>query len=237
MQWYTSNLSNILNSEVYKKIQEYAKLNNLNIDNIEEKSPILEKQECKYIKCPGLFNFELDIDNSTIIFDRDISGYELNFLRSKSNNCWVYVKNHSIYGGTLQSDNKTIKLKNQLDKTKNYSDAIGQMIGQVTAQEYYKWCTFQSDPNPSWTKPCIFFDLSQIFDTKTYDGSFPINLVQASAISSAIGLWAYVDELVFNKDINNQQNNNLDLQNQLNKLIERNNKLESAIKTFNESIK
>ncbi len=216
MKWYTTNKTNLVNNPAWQTILDYAKTNNFGIDTIEERLPYLPTQYDKYLNVSvnpvktaittlqSVFPIKVDAINSVIELGDGYERFTISSLRSKSLNKTIYVNNTSNPLGGKVDGNK-IYLNTKLDPRLNYDDVFGTCEGEVTALEYYTCCGFPATPNAYWTKPVLIVDISQIFDKKTYDGSFPLLVTQANSVrrvddnfTGMPSLWAYVDEFVFN---------------------------------------
>jgi hypothetical protein len=218
--WYTDNLSNLKNTEAYKALVKYSNSNNIGIIDIKEHkytyptyytSGILvgdTPQVGTGIISPAYSITTIDIEKSIITFSKEITPYELiNFFIVVNNkNILIYSKTSSTLSGKW-IDPLHFKFDYKIPIGTVITSMRGNLSGEVNPVTFYNYCKgIVSNPVPTeWTRPIIVADLSQVFDTKTYDGSIAVYTIQASALNTWINnpsvIWCPLDELFFSSKI------------------------------------
>lgn len=218
--WYTNNLSNLKNTDAYKALSKYANCNSLAITDIQERQYFYPKYYTTGILVgntekvgtgivsPAYAITAIDIEKSIITFSKEIAPYELlNFyIVVNGKNILIYSKSQKTLSGRW-INTLNFQFDYKISTGTIISSMRGNLGGEVDHSTFYTYCKgIILTPVPvEWTKPMITVDISQSFDTKTYDGSIGVYTIQASALTEWSKnpniIWCPLDELLFSSKI------------------------------------
>lgn len=243
MNWKTYNLNATLNSESFKKIQDYAKAHNLVVDNIIEVPPAnLPLYKFTRVKLSE-YGPKYDPEKGVVTFTKSITGLTLSHILCVRTRKCIYLPGNSFLEGKVSDDGMVLVL-NDKKYASEYATADDVLTGGaskfVTPDEYEKLRGGFTDGDLpiEWTKPLITLDLRQIFDAKTYDGSFPVSIIESKGNLTANEnfIWCEVEDLLFSQNGEQLAADSKKYQEEIAILKTRLAKLESAIKVFTETI-
>lgn len=242
MIWKTFDLNKVLNGDSFKKIQEFANVNNLTIDDIVESEQINFSLYEMPITMES-YNPKFDAEKNIITFSKSIKDLKnIVFIRSETSQEWIYYPTNPYLGGTISEDGLTLHLMEQKYYSASKStDKIGGSAKKlVDLDEYQQLRRGFEYPNlpREWTKPILVLDLNQVFDNKTYDGSFPVWISPASILykvskekADSNLLWCFIEDAIFSKNIKTQ---NGDTQKYTNEIAVLKKELEISINKINQ---
>lgn len=242
MNWKTYNLGEMLNSDAFKKAQDYAKEYNLSVDSIVEvprkELPLYKFTRVKLSDYGMKYNPEL----GAMVFTKSILGLTLSHILCARTKKFVYFPGNSFLEGKISADGMMLVLNDKkyaadsLTADDTFTGGASKMVGPDEYEKLRGGFT-DGDLPLEWTKPVVVLDLRQIFDSRTYDGSFPVSIMEAKNVLTPDKnfIWCEVSDLIFSSKGTAPVEDSHKYIIEISELKGRINKLESAIKAFVEA--
>lgn len=135
-----------------------------------------------------------DVATNSVIFPEPIELARLGNVYDATAKGFLYIPNYVGYGATLSADGLSLRCGLRLD-AHNTDTLTGTYARDVTASEV---TGNNSDAPADWMRPVLVLDLTQLNDSRLYDGAFPAYCIEARTVTArtpAHCLWCYVSEI------------------------------------------
>lgn len=191
MPWKTTDLTALKSSEYWNTFPEGFK------QTIVEEKVYLPSWRTKIGFPLGTI---IDTVSRKIIFEKSVGPMDLEYVYNSTTKTWIYLQSQSSnpnFAGTWLDD-KTF----QPNTAWSTSDKLyGSLWATVEFDDPMRNGKSYSDSPIEWSLPVVLLDPKQINDKKTYDGGFPINVVEMSVIAAItklgnMAIWARITDLV-----------------------------------------
>lgn len=185
MKLHTTNLTALKASPQYQKL---LAVHPHLVDSItEEPVPVLPDWDCPHLGLPAGTKYNANFN--TIVFLAPIELVRVRQVYNPTRACWMYLPDRPAgdeYGGRLSEDGRSILLNDpDLSSKCTPDDALaGFYVTRIKARDSARLLNGSNygDMPASYTAPVATFDLKQLDDLATYDGSFAMSETEARAL-------------------------------------------------------